>query len=144
MVKYLTHVYVPQPEDTPEIVNTLANVVPFVATQVILAQINEVIEPFLFARDADDEREYNPEIFVMLLSVFEEAEPVLMGFFERIFQLLMDRFTQETFRALYSEPEGRLALDRMTQLCDENEYANNVLQRCLNFGVTAFAKEHLE
>ena len=69
---------------------------------------------------------------------------MLLGFFERIFQLLMDRYTQETYRALFIEKEGLQALDLMVKLCDENESASNVLQRCINFGATCFAKEHLD
>ena len=88
MVSYLIKVYKSWEKDDADTIHKLANVVPNVATQIIIAEIPEVAREFFYQNDS-----FDPEVFLLLLDVVEENECVLLGYFERIFQSLINSHT---------------------------------------------------
>jgi hypothetical protein len=104
----------------------MGHVVPFVACEILIAEIPFVLRQFFYIDEYDEKSqnetdknsEENPELFLDLLGILkisrdEKINYVLAGYFEKVFQVLIAHHPKETFKTLYNDSRGQTALFEM-------------------------------
>jgi len=66
-----------------------------------------------------------------------DLNPVLAGYFEKLFIVIVGNYPRETFTFMYTTDDGLKALKNML-INLNNQSVTSVLERCLNFTTNIF------
>jgi len=122
----------------PQQQHTRGHTIPFVSSEVFSSEIPKVISQFFFDTslltgtqkddtsvnfddtDSDEISQSNPELFAVMMHFLRNPNlnPVLAGYFEKLFIVIVGIYPRQTFSFMYTTNDGIEALTNMVANLD--------------------------